>query len=73
MKIYLYTPTFLSIFHVGHAEGVQYLTVYSIMYCFKYTFAHIMLILCFTFHHAFTYRMLCEELAKTQENTVEVI
>jgi hypothetical protein len=38
-----------------------------------YTFEHIMLILFFTLHHDFTYRMLCDELAKTQDNAAEVI
>jgi hypothetical protein len=37
-----------------------------------YTFEHIMLILFFTLHD-FTYRMLCDELAKTQDNAAEVI
>jgi hypothetical protein len=66
-------PTLLSIFHVRHVKGVQYFIAYSIMHCFQYTFAHIMLILFFTLHHAFTYRMLCDELAQTQDNAAEVI
>lgn len=63
----------LSIFHVGHIKGVLYFKAHSIMYCFQYTFAHIMLILFFTLHCAFTYRMLCDELAYTQDNAAEVI